>query len=349
MALGIPLPGQPGDALLKGINTGSGMFSRLMTPIVQREQLAQQMKIHQDSLAMQKAAAGRAAALAPLQKMMLEQQLLKLQHSNDPNYEFQQFKALQDMITSGGQGGGNMQGMPQEAMPTQEMGQGMGMFSPEGLGQAQQAPQQEQQFAPQGQGGMNFDALRQNPMLRGFFKHKFGFDPLAAVPQTPEDKQAASLDLFKQKEALKAQNKGGDTPTNTVLTQNQQAIQGIDSSLPIIDELINDKNLPGITSFSPGQKAKYIAKTGGVIDTLVAAQNLPKVQASIDLVEQQIRRHAGETLFDYKERLKDLKKDLIKRRERAQSVVKTRKVNTQPLEDFSSMSDEELHKIAGGG
>jgi hypothetical protein len=68
-----------------------------------------------------------------------------------------------------------------------------------------------------------------------------GYDPLS-VTQTPEEKQAASLDLFKKKEAIRAAKSGGDIPTNAVLTANQKALQGIDSSLPIIDELISLEN-----------------------------------------------------------------------------------------------------------
>ena len=57
--------------------------------------------------------------------------------------------------------------------------------------------QQAQQFGldktKQGdQGGLNLDMFKKHPMLRGFFKHKFGVDPLASMPQTPEDKQAAA-------------------------------------------------------------------------------------------------------------------------------------------------------------
>ena len=231
----------------------------------------------------------------------------KMAHENDPAYEYNKFKALQDMITGGNQGTS-----ANSTNPT-------------------------------------IEALKKNPLLRGFFKHKFGYDPLLPPPETPNEKRQADLDLFTKKQNIKNQGKGGDVPTTAVLTQNQQAIQGVDSSLPILDELINDKNLPGIMSFSPGNNARYSAKTGAVIDTLVAAQNLPKVQESIKLVEQQIRRHAGETVHDYKARLRDLKKDLIARRTRSVNVLKSHKVNSSQVEDFSSMSDEELNKIAEGG
>ncbi len=349
MAINVPMPELPGTAFLKGIDTGSSMFTRLMQPILQREQQKQLDEHFKKEFGLKQAASSRAAALQPLQRQMLEQQLLGLKHKNDPMYEINQWKALQDMIMGGGQPGGQGgQEMPQSPMPTKEMGEGLGMFSPEGMGQSQQAQQQ----APQGgqMGGINLEALRQNPMLRGFFKHKFGVDPLAPMAQTPEDKQAAALDLFKQKEQIKQQNKSGDIPTNTVLTQNQQALQGIKTVLPMLDELIDHpKSVYGPTDFSPSKKAAYNAKTSGMIDTLVAAQSLPKVQASIDLVEQQIRRGTNESTDSYIKRLKDLRKDLVNRKGRAKDVLSNHKVNINDDDEFSQMSDDELRNIAGGG
>lgn len=341
MALNIPMPELPGSGFLKGIDTGSSMFSRMIQPILEREKQAQLERHFQEQLKLSKAAAARAGANSDIRRALLEQQLLAAQHSNDPMYEFNQFKNLMGMMGGGGQGGGQL---PQA--PMQEMGEGMGMFSPEGLSQIQsQAPE----AAPDAGMGMDFSALKNNPMLRGFFKKKFGFDPLAQAPQTPEEKQAAALDLFKEKEKIKAQSKGGSAPTNAVLTQTQQALQGIDTVIPMLDELITSKDIPGIMTFSPGKKAAYNAKTSSMIDTLVAAQSLPKVQASIDLVAEQIRRKTGETVSDYQARLKDLKKDLLKRRERAQGVLQTRKINTETPEDFRNMSEDELRRIAGGG
>lgn len=344
MSTRIPLPGNMIDTLMKGVDTGSTMYSRAMQPILDREHQKQAEEHFKQQMALRKAAFARSGANSDIQRKILEQQLLGLTHKNDPMYELNQFAALQNMLTGGGGGQGQA-----PAVPTQEMGEGMGMFSPEGMADAQAAP-----VAPPtggGQGGpINLDALRQNPILRGFFKHKFGIDPLAPVAQTPEDKQAAALDLFQQKENIKKQNKGGDIPTNTVLTQNQQALQGIKTVLPMLDELINNpKSVYGPTDFSPSKKAAYNAKTSGMIDTLVAAQSLPKVQASIDLVEQQIRRGTNESTDSYIKRLKDLRKDLINRKGRAKDVLSNRKVDTSDDNEFSQMSDDELRKIAGGG
>jgi hypothetical protein len=342
MALQIPMPGLPGDALLKGMATGGNLFTQMINPVLQREKQKQMQEQFDKDLALRKQQEARLAANLGINRKILEQQLINWRHKNDPMYELNQFAALQNMMTGGGQG---MPQQEQQGMPAQPMGEGMGMFSPQGMEQAQQ----HSQMGGQG-GGVNLDALRQNPMLRGFFKHKFGYDPLAPVAQTPEEKQHAALDLFKQKEAIKAQGKSGDIPTNTVLTQNQQALQGIDTVVPMLDELINNPDkVYGRYDFSPSKKAAYNAKTSGMIDTLVAAQSLPKVQASIDLVEQQIRRGTNESDSSYIERLKDLRKDLINRRSKAQSVIKNRKVNTSTSDEFANMSDEELRRIAGGG
>lgn len=363
MPLNIPLPSAPGEALAKGINSGGVLFSRIMQPIIAREKQKQeaeqfkekqkQLESHfQQNFGLNKQNAARLAqAAADNHKIALNKldptwgikELYELANNaqnntqglnNNKELNSNNNNALRDKLSSIGMFGQD-----------KEMSQGQGVFPSENQEENPSYPVENNSS----QNPVNSKPNLMQMIVGGVLKKKTGVNPFAPVPQTPDEKQAAAIDLFKQKEEIKSENKGGDNPTNTVLTQNQQAIQGIDSSLPIIDELINDKNLPGITSFSPGNKAKYIAKTGGVIDTLVAAQNLPKVQASIDLVEQQIRRHTGETVKDYQDRLKDFKKDLIKRRERAQSVLKNRKVNTELPIDFSKISDDELRKIAGGG
>jgi hypothetical protein len=298
MALNIPIPGLPADALLRGVNTGGGLYSRIMQPILEREQqeirkrqLEEQKRQFAEQMGLRREQFSRSGQNMDLQRAILGEQLQNLQHKNDPNWEMNNFINFSKKL-----------------------------------------------------GGI--ENIKSNPLLRGLAKRMYGID---LDKETPEERQQAALDLFQQKENIKKQNKGGDVPTNTVLTQNQQALQGINTVLPMLDELINSpEKIYGRFDFSPSKKAAYNAKTSGMIDTLVAAQSLPKVQASIDLVEQQIRRATNEGDDAYIERLKDLKKDLILRREKSESLLKTRKVNTGKLEDFSHMSNEELMKIAGG-
>lgn len=336
MSTRIPLPGNMIDTLMKGVDTGSTLYSRAVQPILEREKQKQLEQHFQEQLKLSKAAAARNASLMPYRLQELQDKHAAAQFErNMMNQLMGAESGGGDMGGAmGGMGGGSMPGAQAPQMPTEEMGQGQGAFTPEGLQQAQQALSAPQGGAPQGgpqSGGANnplLQKLMQNPMMRGWFKHKFGYDPLAPTAQTPEDKQAMALDLFRQKEELKKQNKGGAIPTNAVLTQNQQAVQGIDTVVPMLDELLESKNIPGIMDFSPGKKAAYNAKTSSMIDTLIAAQSLPKVQASIDLVEEQIRRKAGETVKDYKNRLQDLRDDLIKRRGRSKALLENRQVNT---------------------
>lgn len=65
MALNIPMPDLPGTAFLKGADTGSSMFSRMIQPVIERERMKQQQDQFVQNLALQKQAQGRAAALMP--------------------------------------------------------------------------------------------------------------------------------------------------------------------------------------------------------------------------------------------------------------------------------------------
>lgn len=125
MPINIPMPDLPGNALMKGLDTGSNMFARIM-----QQRLSQQ-------------AADRNQQLFPLRKQLLEAQLVGQEHKNDPMYDINQFQALANML-----GGMGMPGTPQ--------GEDVSNTS-----------------------DTNSDMLRNNPLLRGWFKHKFGFDPIS--------------------------------------------------------------------------------------------------------------------------------------------------------------------------
>lgn len=193
MALNIPNVGSNADALIQGFDTGSTMFSRLMQPILEREKQKQAAEQFQQELALKKQQEARLGANSDLNRQILQQQLLGLQHENDPNYEFKQYKALQDFITNGGLGGSNPAvggqqpvvgtSMPNN-VPTKPFGEGMGVYTPQELQTMQTLQQSAATKAninnPQSSNGanVNMDLLKQNPLLRGFFKKKFGFDPI---------------------------------------------------------------------------------------------------------------------------------------------------------------------------
>jgi hypothetical protein len=65
MALNIPMPESPGSSLLKGIDTGSTLMSRIMQPILERERLKQQQQQFVQNFALHKQAQDRANQLMP--------------------------------------------------------------------------------------------------------------------------------------------------------------------------------------------------------------------------------------------------------------------------------------------
>lgn len=186
---------------------GFGLTDNLMNQILGRNQLKQktahdeaalkQMESHfQQNFGLSKAAAGRAAqAAADAHKLALQKQ--------DPLFEAKQYAALEDYWRNKGNPGMQQGANPaeQQPQPTQEMGEGMGMYSPEGMQEAQQQPMQQQ--APQTQQqqntnnpmGIDLELMKQHPMLRGWYKKHYGVDPLAAVPQTPAEKMADKFQM----------------------------------------------------------------------------------------------------------------------------------------------------------
>jgi hypothetical protein len=245
MALNIPLPELTGDTLRKAFATGSNMYSNIMNPIISREQMANQKKMqesqlaqqkqlqeaqlaqawkrHIDELALRKQQEARLAANMGLQQQLLQHKLKGLKFD----------EAMQQMLM----GGANTYPQQKMSHPNQEVGEGNGAFSQQGLQEAQQPQQQAPQASPQGAPGMNFDMLRQNPMLRGFFKHKFGFDPLAPAPETPDQKRAADLQSKMDLENLKTDNKAKAIEQKELVAVKKD-LPTLEKSLKGVDELM---------------------------------------------------------------------------------------------------------------
>jgi hypothetical protein len=240
MALGIPLPGEAGEGLLQGLNTGSTMFSRIMQPILEREKQKQLEQHFQQQLAMQQKQQARAGQFDALKRMMMEQQLQGMRNANDPMYKINQFQNIAKML-----GAGNM--VPQEARPQKIAGEGLGMYSPEGLEQAQTAPSQSTGDAQ----GMNLDVLRNNPLLRGFFKQQFGYDPI----EKEQAYHGAARDAYDLERLRK--EVGEDSPVY------QNAIQTYKASQQAKEDLsgLRGRTLGGL---KPGERWIKNDKTGEI-------------------------------------------------------------------------------------
>jgi len=221
MALNIPNVGQPGEALLQGINTGSSMFSRLMTPVIAREQLAQQMKIHQDSLALQKATQARLAAMAPLQRRMAELSIQKAEMETDPAKKMAYIQAIMQGIHGmNGQAEQLMTPFTGMGMPSQEE-----MDNPTPKAPTPQALKQggfnftpEQQMAL-GMAGIKIPTAKESNILHGPARDAADLEKLrkdvgeaSPVYQNAKAVYDAQIDAKKDLRDLRARTKAGLKP-----------------------------------------------------------------------------------------------------------------------------------------
>jgi hypothetical protein len=195
------------------------------------------------------------------------------------------------------------------------MGEGKGMFTPQGMQEGQQSPQMGANTQqPNGMSGQDIELLKAHPMLRGFAKKHLGFDPMAQAPQTPEDKQAAALDLFKQKEQIKAANKtvSGETLTAPIKTKYQNVIGGVTSARPILKKLIAETKKGEIPGQMVGQlfkrdaQANYKGEVSTLLDGVRNAYTIPNTDSGTDKAEDKVLRKNGESDANYAKRLQSI-------------------------------------------
>lgn len=273
MAYNIPLPGLPGDSLLKGLMTGSRLYSAAMEPRLKREQLAQLHQHHLDQLELQKAAAGRAAASEGRASQLFPLQLQQLQQTveqNDPAY-------LQKIIDGYyGDSGQVSSGAGQSQEPTQS--DQIPSYMPSIGGFAEDyntsgmfpVPQMNKEattgFMPTGPaspsmptqpgiGGHNWDEIRKIPQVRGWIKKHFGYDPAA---ETSEEKRIHSLaDKIQLEQEKTNQKKKALEDKEKVAVEKD--IPTIENSLQGVNELLKiARDNPDIFghSFMPERYAK---------------------------------------------------------------------------------------------
>lgn len=231
MATRIPLPGNMIDTLMKGVSTGSNMYSGIMNPIISREnmantkkihdeQLAQQMKIHQDSIALQRATQARLDAMAPLQRRMTELSIKKAEMETDPLKKMAYIK----QIMQGIHGMGAEQQPESMTNQNQMTEQNVNAPSPETI---------QQGFGDsQSMGGFNFSPEQQMALGMAGIKiptphelpeHK-RFAELQNKIKFEQEKTALKKKVLEDKEIVAAKK---DIPTI------KNSIQGVDELLKI--------------------------------------------------------------------------------------------------------------------
>lgn len=303
MALNIPMPQLPLSGLNQAIATGGNLFSQMINPQIKREDMQRAWRQHLDSMELQKAQAGRAAqAAADAHKLAM----MKM----DPLTKVRELEALENYFKSKGGAATPGEQMP---MPTQEAGQGLGMFNQEGLGEAQQQAQAQQSASnmPGGLTNEHLELMRKFPPLRGFYKQTYGIDPLAPIAQTPEEKQAAQLQLFKEKEKFKAEQE--QKLPAAIKTLHENIIHLSPKAVKAIQHII-DIPSPfepwGLGAVQSGQKAAHNKAVTAAAENYSKAKGWPNTKGSLEKAESILQRGNYETDSDYRKRLREYQDEL---------------------------------------
>ncbi len=279
------MPELPGGAFLKGLDTGSTLYSRMMGPKLKREAMAQAWQQHLDQLKMQKAAAGRAAQAAEDAHKLA---LMKL----DPLSAFKQMVAYQQQM-NGGQGGmqpsqeqssmpsiGGMFGQQPQEMMEPEQGQ-FPLAEQQGLQEIMPEPEQgqfpalqqkilnpmqqpqadvpalnEQAINPleaanasSATNGLDMEKIKKDPLLRAAFKQLFKYDPIEK-PSSYTGAAREGLDMARLKK---------DYGVNSEAYRNAQAIQ---QSKETQRKDLSDKRSRELHGLKPGDVAIHDSETG---------------------------------------------------------------------------------------
>jgi len=337
----IPMPKSGMDVFSSGVDEMLKDMMQRQKMGQQQEQynrtLEQQQLQHQDAMALQRAAAGRAAqAAADAHRKM------------DPMYEINQYKALENWVRS--QQGGQPQ-QAQQPMPTQEMGEGMGMFSPENMQEAQQQPQQPMPS----QGGLDMEMLKAHPILRGFAKKHLGFDPMG---ETPDMKRQADLQSQIELENIKSANKATQLQDKEKV-EIEKDLPHLQKSLKGVDELLSiAKSNPDMFGhgFMPDRYAKTTkVKDFGKWQNLVSdviSELEQKLSAKGNIVALKMAAQLKPSHAEQQEvaigKLESMKQQLEDLINNSNQMLGKQQPSNASM-DLSQMSDEQLRQIISGG
>jgi len=248
---GIPLPGLPGQSFLTGLDTGSNLFTRIMNPILQREQLAQekqlsdaqraqQLRQHLDNLAIQKQSQARLNQLQPLQMALLN---AKQQQAMANAQKAQMWSQL-----FGGQQNSNMQA------PLEGQGQVPQVTQQENSSSLQNALQSQTQNTPTSIGQPKEQIINEGDPRR------YGLDKLAGMPGVPKvetqiDKDGNLIKIFPSGRITKERvgSSAEEIATNTAMGKYKADAysNAVDSSQALGDQQANLERLVTVLENQP--------------------------------------------------------------------------------------------------
>jgi hypothetical protein len=360
MALNIPMPNLDRNGIFEGLVAGNQIRDR-------RRQMEMEQKHHENTYAIQQQQQARLAELQPylideykqkaalqpfiIQQYQQAQQLAPLERqlkisqinaviSEQAQKEFDQNLIKQFMYGQSGAQPNPIQAPAQEPTnPMQMPGQAPGQV-PMGQGQGQptMAPPSMEQLQ-QGFGGQQM-----HPIVAARLKKLTGWDPNEL---TPEQKRAADLQLFREKEQIKNKIKGEadlSAPTKSVISTNQNIVNAVNNVIPQLEELkkIKTPNLATGKVTDPDVYADYETATDAAADSLMASFKWLGIQASLDMAKGMTKRRPLESEKGYHNRLDKLADELDMRRKNAYEVYAGSKVKPHVRTEKTRTSAHDL-------
>jgi hypothetical protein len=262
MATRIPLPGNGGEALQKGVESGTNLWQQMLGHGITQGRMHQQGQQFEKSHALAQQVENRhqelqpflinqykmeaakhpyiidqykqAAALAPIERKyklaQIDDFLSQVAERQADQTLLQQFMNNQ---------GGQTSGDPMQNMEQQQAQPSMGPVPQSPMGFPQQERQMSQNVAPPSLGQIQQGfGQKAHPYVAARLKKKFGYDP---NEETPEEKAAQRISEFKEKEDYKYEKKKKDMTEVTPATRNeaQRIITATNSIVPLLNDLIS--------------------------------------------------------------------------------------------------------------
>lgn len=219
MALNIPMPELPGNALLKGVQTGGNLFSQIMSPIIEREKQKQLDEHFEKEMKLKQAQMARSGRNDDLNRKILQQQLLEHELKTNPK---KLFEFIQQIKNQGNQSS-EMQPFAQNTEMTPFSGSGMP--SSEEMDNPTPVPElQEQQSNASGlfgnltpdqqamlqMAGIKIPTTKENPEQKRFaeLKNKMQLEQYKTEQKKAFEQEKLSLknEALRQKTVEKAKN-----------------------------------------------------------------------------------------------------------------------------------------------
>lgn len=359
MATRIPLPGNGGDALQRGVETGSNMFQQLLGQGVNlgrmhqqgqqfdkqmgfnEKQLAQQWQQHLNNLALHQQQEKRlqetARLAANLQPWQIENLKATIGYHEAQTKDLQRKQSMfEQLMNTGGMGDGQMvdQGDMQPAEPF-SMGEGMTPgFNAFGGQDMQQAAPPPMEAVKKGFSGLT------GPQA-AFVKSQLGYDAFA---ETPQQEQARKLNEFKEKERIKLENKQNidrTKPTQAIITQNQNIVAAVNNLIPQIEKIkkLETPNLLTGKFTDANTYSTYKTETDKAADSLMSAFKWLGIEASLDMAKDMTKRMPRESDKNYHARLDSLLEEMLERQKNAYNIYKGGEV--KPLQKMEKPNKKE--------